>query len=36
MGAIIHFHIVILEETGNKIFKTTFEFVSKKRYTKYA
>lgn len=24
-----------LEETGSKIFKTTFEFVSKKTYTKY-
>lgn len=29
MGAIIHFHIMILEETGSKIFKT-FEFVAKK------
>lgn len=30
MGAIMHFHIMILEETGSKIFKTTFEFVAKK------
>lgn len=31
-----HFHIIILEETGSKIFKTTFESESKKTYTKYA